>query len=329
MRIRAFLLSVALLTGVYCFGQRTTCELLGTVTDSSGAVVPRADVTITNTQTGISETIKTGDTGDYRFPALMPGTYTLRVAGLGFKTQDVQPFKLYVDQAAREDVRLELGATTQTITVSAGNVALETENATEGQVLENKEIVDLPLNGRNYMQLVTLAAGAGPSLYSMSNAWSGGTPAVTIGGLREDDISYLYDGIETRNSWYGAAGLAPSIDAIQEFKVEETGASSAYGGGGAFINVITKSGTNGFHGTAYEFVRNNDVDARNFFDIGAPPPFRQNQFGASVGGPIKKDKLFFFANYEGFRQVSPSDTYTRVPTQQQDQGNFSAHCPSR
>jgi hypothetical protein len=328
MRIRALLVSVALLMAVYCFGQRTTCELVGTVTDSSGAVVPGADVTITNTATGIARTGKTNDLGDYRFPDLLPGSYTLHVARTGFRTADVQPFTLYVDQQARQDVRLEVGATTQTITVSAGNVALETENATQGQVIENKEIVDLPLNGRNFMQLAQLAPGVipiGAGMTSSAATWSGHSNVdLAIGGLREDDVSYLYDGIETRNSWYGAVGLRPNIDAIQEFKVQETGSSAAYGAGGAFVNVVSKSGTNTLHGTLYEFLRNNDVDARNFFDIGPAPPFRQNQFGASLGGDIARNKLFYFVNYEGFRQSIPNDVYTRVPTAAQDQGNFSA-----
>jgi outer membrane receptor protein involved in Fe transport len=223
---------------------------------------------------------------------------------------------------------LELGATNQTITVSATNVSLETENATQGQVIENKEILDLPLNGRNFMQLASLGSGVTPQTSATGSqiaTWSGvPNTAVSIGGLREEDISYPYDGVETRNSWLGAIGILPSIDAIQEFKVQETGSSAAFGGGGAFVNVVTKSGSNALHGTAYEFVRNNDLDARNFFDIGPPPPFRQNQFGASMGGPIIKNKVFFFANYEGFRQSQPLDTYTRVPTAAQDQGNFSA-----
>ncbi len=326
MRIEVLLLSLTMLLAVYCFGQKT-CELVGTVTDTSGAVVPGATVTITNTGTGATQTIKTAGLGEYTFPDLLPGTYTLRVALQGFKTQDVQPFKLDVGQAARQDVKLEVGATTQLIAVSSTNVLLETQNATQGQVIENKEIEDLPLNGRDFMQLASLSVGVVPQsggTDTQIGTYSGYLPSVSIGGLREEDISYPYDGIETRNSWYGAIGILPSIDSIQEFKVLETGSSAEYGGGGGFIEVVTKSGTNTLHGTAYEFFRNNDLDARNFFDIGPAPPFRQNQFGGSVGGPILRNKLFFFANYEGLRQASPVDFYSLVPTQAEDQGNFSA-----
>jgi hypothetical protein len=332
IRMPTALLVATLFCGLYCFGQRTACELAGTVTDSSGAVVPGAEVIITNTETGITETKKTNDVGEYLFPTLRPGTYTLRVSAAGFKTQDVQPFKLYIDQAARRDITLAVGSTTETITVSAGSVILQTENASQEQVIENKQISDLPLNGRNFMQLAHLSTAVTPIMSGMNTAatyWGGGGGAGTgavsmsIAGTREDDVSYLLDGIETRNSWFGAVGIRPSVEAIQEFKVQQTGSSAAYGFGAVFVNSTLKSGTNTLHGTAYEFLRNNVLDARNFFDRGSPPPFRQNQFGGNVGGPVVKNKVFFFFNYEGFRQSRPFPWYTRVPTAAHKQGNFS------
>jgi hypothetical protein len=335
VRVPTAILAAVLLCATCCFGQRTRSELVGTVTDSSGAAVPRADVTITNTKTGVTQTTKTSDIGEYRFPELIPGTYTLRVESQGFKTQNVQPFQLYIDQTARQDVTLAVGAQNETITVSASAAVavLDTENATQGQVIQNKQIVDLPLNGRNFMDLAPLSTGVTPIMAGMNTAatfWGGGGTAGTgavslsIAGTREDDVSYLLEGIETRNNWFGAVGIKPSVEAIQEFKVQETGSSAAYGYGAAFVNTTLKSGTNRLHWTAYEFLRNNALDARNFFDIGPPPPFRQNQFGGNVGGPVVKDKAFFFVNYEGFRQSRPAPWYTLVPTPAQKQGDFSA-----
>ena len=308
--------------------QSTTSSLTGTVTDSSGAIVGNAAITLKNTATGITYPTKTDSQGIYRVSQLPPGPYTMTVTSSGFQTLTTQPFTLFVDQAARQNVSLAVGANTESVTVSAGSLLLDTVTSGEGQVIENKQIESLPLNGRNYLQLAQLSAGVTPIVSGMSSpasTWTGTqTVSLAIAGLREDDVSYLYDGIETRNSWYGAVGLLPSIDNIQEFKVEQTGSSAAYGDGGAFVNVVTQSGTNTFHGTAYEFLRNNDFDARNYFDVGAPPPFHQNQFGASVGGPILKNKMFFFLNYEGFRQIQPNDSYNNVPTLAQRAGDFSA-----
>ena len=333
IRMPTALLVATLLCATYCFGQGTASELVGTITDSSGAVVPRVDVTITSIETGITKTIKTDETGGYRFPTLTPGTYTLRVSAAGFKIQDVRPFKLYIDQKARQDITLEVGAQSQTVEVRAEAVILGTENATQAQVIENKQMLDLPLDGRNFMQLATLSVGVTPIMNGMSTAatyWGGGgadgtgAVALSVAGTREDDVSYLLDGIETRNSWYGAVGIRPSVEAIQEFKIERTGSSAAYGFGATIISSALKSGTNTLHGTAYDFVRNDALDSRNFFDRGSPPPFRQNQFGANAGGPVVKNKAFFFFNYEGFRQSRPRPWYDRVPTAEQKEGNFSA-----
>jgi Carboxypeptidase regulatory-like domain len=322
-------LIIILWTAVSGDAQSTTSAVNGTVTDSSGAVVVGAGIAVANTATGIAFHATTDNLGAYHVTQLPPGSYTMEVTKTGFQTQNLQPFELFVDQQFQENITMGVGGTTQTVSVSAGALLLETQTSNQGQVIQNQQIEDMPLNGRDVLQLAQLSAGVTPIISGMSSPasqWTGTqTVALAIAGLREDDASYLYDGIETRNAWYGAAGLLPSPDFTQEFKVEQSGSSAAYGDGAAFINVVTRSGTNQFHGNAYEYVRNNDFDARNYFDQGAAPPFHQNQFGASIGGPIKKNKMFFFGNYEGYRQIFPADNYANVPNAQQLAGNFSSY----
>jgi outer membrane receptor protein involved in Fe transport len=306
---------------------QTTSAISGIVTDSTGALVTSARITAANTATGVTYSAQTDASGTYRISQLPPGTYTMQVSSSGFQTQNLLPFTLLVDQQSQQNLTMAVGAATQNVSVSAASLLLDTEASAEGQVIGTQQIDNLPLNGRDYLQLAQLSAGVTPIIPGMSSPasqWSGtATVSVAIAGLHEDDVSYLYDGIETRNAWYGAEGLLPSPDNIQEFKVEQTGSSASYGDGGAFVNVVTKSGTNQIHGTIYEYLRNNDFDARNYFDVGSAPPFHQNQFGASLGGPIRKSRMFYFGNYEGFRQIQPQDEYNNVPTPQQLQGNFS------
>ncbi len=310
----------------------TAGQVNGTVTDKTGAVVLGANVTITNSATGIVYHAMTDDLGAYHVPDLPPGRYTMDVAKTGFATQHIQAFTLIVGQLFQQNITLAVGQTEQTVSVSAAALLLNTESSHDEQLIESQQIDDMPLNGRDYLQLAQLDAGVVPisgvsGISSPASSWASdsGVVAVDVSGLREDDNSYLYDGIETRNAWYGAAGLQPDPDMVQEFVVMNSAAPAQYGVGGAFVNVVTRSGTNRFHGTAYEYLRNNDFDARNYFDItpGAPA-FHQNQFGGSVGGPIKRNKIFFFGNYEGFRQLVPSDDYNLVPNANQIAGNFSA-----
>ena len=308
----------------------TSSQVNGTITDPSGAVVPNANVAVTNTATGVLYRTTTDHLGAYHVADLPPGTYTMEVTKSGFATQHILPFTLIVGQLFQQNVTLALGHAEQTVSVNAGALLLNTESSHDQQLIEGQQIESMPLNGRDYLQLTQLDAGVVPvnnvsGISSPASSWTAaGTVAVDVSGLREDDNSYLYDGVETRNAWYGAAGILPDPDMIQEFVLINSDAPAQYGAGGAFINVVTKSGSNAFHGTAYEFLRNNDLDARNYFDVGAAPAFHQNQFGASLGGPIKKNKLFFFGNYEGFRQDVPTDLYNLVPNASQIAGDFSA-----
>jgi hypothetical protein len=307
-------------------------QVNGTVTDASGAIVVGASVTVTNVATGVTYRAQTDNLGSYHVTDLPPGTYTMDVSKSGFAEQRVQPFTLIVGQLFQDNITLAVGQTQQTVSVNAANLLLNTESSHDEQLIGSQQIDNMPLNGRDYLQLAQLDAGVVPvsgiqGVSSPASSWASdsGVVAVDISGLREDDNSFLYDGIETRNSWYGAAGLQPDPDMVEEFVMLNSDAPAQYGSGGAFINVITRSGTNQFHGTAYEFLRNNDFDARNYFDVTkSAPPFHQNQFGGSVGGPIKRNKVFFFGNYEGFRQLVPGDDYNLVPTADQRAGNFSA-----
>src|SRR6185437_2352358 len=310
----------------------TTSQVNGTVTDSTGAVVPGASIAITNSATGVVHRAKTDGAGAYHVSDLLPGTYTVDVTKSGFAPQHVQAFTLIVGQTFRQNIALAVGQAEQTVSVNAAALLLNTESSHDQQLIGSQQIDNMPLNGRDYLQLAQLDAGVVPvtgisGISSPASGWASdsGVVAVDVSGLREDDNSYLYDGIEARNAWYGAAGLQPDPDMVREFVMINSAAPAQYGAGGAFINVVTRSGTNRFHGTAYEYVRNNDFDARNYFDVSpGPPPFHQNQFGGSLGGPIKKNKLFFFGNYEGFRQLVPSDNYNLVPNANQKAGDFSA-----
>ncbi len=307
---------------------QTSSGIFGTITDSSGALVAGANVVATNVATGVKYNAVTNSDGLYRVEQLPPGSYTMEVTSTGFDTQELQSFQLLVDQRSQQNFTMVVGKSTESVSVSAASLLIETDNSNQGQVIGTQQVEQLPLNGRDYLQLAQLSAGVTPIVPGMSSPasqWTGtSVVSVAIAGLNEDNTSYLYDGIETRNAWYGAEGLLPSVDNIQEFNVVQSGAPAQFGREGAFVNVVTRSGTNELHGSVFEFLRNNDFDARNYFDQGAAPPFHQNQFGARLGGPIKKNKMFFFLNYEGFRLIQPADNYYLVPTTQQLAGDFSA-----
>jgi len=323
MRKLIFVMTLAaiLSASVLARAQGTTSQVNGTVTDSTGAIVIGANATITSTATGLVYRATTDSLGAYHITNLPPGAYTMDVTKTGFATQHIQPFTLIVGQLFQQNITLAVGQTEQTVSVSAAALLLNTEASHDEQLIEGQQIDDMPLNGRDYLQLAQLDAGVVPitgidGINSPASGWASdsGVVAIDISGLREDDNSFLYDGIETRNAWYGAAGLQPDPDMVQEFVMLNSTAPAQYGSGGAFINVVTRSGTNQFHATAYEYLRNNDFDARNYFDnTPGPPAFHQNQFGVSAGGPIKRNKIFYFGDYEGFRQLVPNDNYNLVP----------------
>ncbi|MBM3788213.1 MAG: carboxypeptidase regulatory-like domain-containing protein, partial [Acidobacteria bacterium] len=296
--------------------QVTTGEITGTILDSANAVIAGATVTASNPATNTSRTVTTSNAGVYNIPALPPGVYSLRVEMKGFTSQVRNNVELQVAQVARIDLTLQVGNVTEVVEVQGGAPLIETDNTSLGTVVENKRIIELPLNGRNYLQLAALTPGAttaAPASFVMGLR-QGGTRSLftlTVSGQRIIFNRYLLDGLENTSPNWQSYIFLPSLDALQEFKVESGNTPAEYGKNATQINVTTKSGTNDLHGTAWEFVRNNYFDARNYFNPRgtAQPAFRRNQFGFTLGGPVTipklvngKNKLFFMFNYEGLRE---------------------------
>lgn len=310
------------------WGQVGTSTISGFIFDRTESVINGATVTLTDPSTGFLREVKSDEQGYYKFAALPPGTYDLRVRKEGFQVFAANGITLRLSQDLPQNVTLQIGAATQQISVEAVSPMLESESAVVGQVIAARQIVDMPLNGRNFLQLASLTSGANPTVLQGSPASFATSvtnrPNVTVvlGGNRESGVSYLLDGIEMRNDRVGALSFEPSLDAISEFKVERGFFQAENGFHPGIVNVATKSGTNGFHGSAWEFVRNSAFDARNFFSPQAQL-FKQNQFGVNVSGPILKDRLLFMFDYEGLRQrlgITASGLY---PTRRQFSGDLS------
>ena len=315
------ILSVFLLFVVWVpssYGQATYGTIVGTTRDSSGAVVPGVTVTVTNVRTGETFTSTTNDVGAYAFNALFPDSYTIHAQIPWFRPVDVRNILLQVNQTARFDLTLQLGEVTESVEVIATAPVLSTDTSDVGQVINNKQIVDLPLNGRNFMQLAALTNGV-----ILSGSTESGGPNFLSHGGRPTQNSFLVEGVETRIQREGRYGLNLSVDAIGEFKVMQNAFSAEYGRAATIVNATIKTGGNEFHGSVFEFLRNDKLDSRNAFDLtGTKPPLRLNQFGASVGGPIRRDKTFFFFNWESQRVSRGSTRFTTVPTPARLQGDL-------
>ncbi len=305
--LRLILGAVALPLGAQNFG-----EITGTVSDSTGAVMTGAAVTVVSTATNQTRRAITNETGNYSVPFLVPSLYDVRVESPGFKVATRKGVDLQVGAVARIDFNMEVGEVTQQVEVSGGAPLLTTETVALGTVIENKRIVDLPLNGRNYLQLVTLSPnvtteGGGGGAYSLGGLR--GQTSLSVAGQRLEFNRYTLDGVENTDPNWNSWIIGPSIDAIQEFKVQTGVYSAEFGRGSSQINVSMKAGSNDYHGTAFEFLRNSTLDARQWLQSqGNKNPFRRNQFGFTLGGPIGipklfngKDKLFFMSNYEALR----------------------------
>ncbi len=309
--------------------QTETAGINGFVTDSTGGVVPGADVVATNVNTNAEHPVSTSEAGYYVITPLPIGTYTITVEVPGFKTGVAENITLQVQQRAKIDFALEVGDLTEVVTVESAAPLLTTEETSLGQVVNNRSIVELPLNGRNYLQLGTLAVGMMPTKKGMFNDHGS---AFLANGLRYTMNNYLLDGLDNNSQITnlqsgGAEVMRPSVDAIQEFKIQTSNFSAQFGrSAGAVVNVAVKSGTNEIHGTAFEFVRNSALDAKNFFASAADPipPFKQNQFGATVGGPIVTDRSFFFSSYEGTIVRKGLTSIANVPVPQMLDGDFEA-----
>ncbi|MGA2725378.1 MAG: TonB-dependent receptor [Bryobacteraceae bacterium] len=313
------------------YGQFDTAEVLGTVRDSTGGTIPKADVTLTNLDTGIQAKTSTDDNGNYDFFNVRAGRYSIVVEHPGFSRATATDVAVNVNARQRVDLAMPVGAVTETVEVTGAAAPLETDSSEHGQVVSTAAVAELPLNGRNYADLALLSANTVKSPISASFSASG-TPregAFNVNGMRSTYNSFLLDGLDnnaygTSNQGYSAQLVQLSPDALAEFKVITSNYSAEYGRvGGAVVSAVMKSGANSFHGSAYEYIRNTDLNATGFLfspAVFVKPTLQRNQFGATIGGPIVKNKLFFFADYEGFRQLQRYLNFDSIPSMTDRQG---------
>jgi hypothetical protein len=293
--------------------------LVGTVKDQQGGVMANVTVTLTSLETGVGLTTNTDTGGDFEFPTVRPGSYRVKAEQKGFQTFVQSGIVLAIGDRLRVDPTMQVGETTSVVTVEALATTVSTETSAMGSVVDNKKIAEIPLNGRFFLDLALMQAGTvvpSTNTRTFLAAPSGiGISGINASGTREDSTNYMVDGINLSDMVQNQITFQPNIDMLQEFKVQTNAFSAEYGrNAGIIINGVSKSGTNALHGTAYEFVRNDHFDAKNFFDPpGKIPPFKRNIFGYSVGGPILRNKTFFFHSYEGRRGREVATLNTVVP----------------
>ncbi len=314
------------------FAQVQAGRIVGTVTDPNKAVVPNAKVVITNTATNQAQVLATNGAGDFVLTPVNPGVYRIEVTASGFGTAEINNVEVVVGQSTRADIALRLGETSTKIEVTATTTLINTESGTLGQEITNKQITDLPLNGRSFYELArltpgaTLLPGTGNLLRIRANYESG----TSISGVRGNQTSFYLDGVDTTDHHQGGTLIQTSIDALEEFQIQQSEYSSEFRNAGGVLNGTTKSGTNVFHGVLFEFLRNDKLDARNFFAL-QRDVLKRNQFGGGIGGPLSipkvysgKNRTFFFVNYEAMRQRAGSVFNSLVPSPAQKTGDFSA-----
>jgi hypothetical protein len=322
------------LSGLTALAQVERASITGVITDEAGGVIPGAAVRIMNEETNTAVTVTTDNAGAYNAINLTPSSYTIEVDSPGFSKHVDKAFVVHVSQTARLDVKMAVGAVTQVVEVTGAAPILQTENAAVGQVIGARAINQLPLNGRNIAQLAVLAPGVtGLSASPSGTINSGSRPdelrpggtTIVANGARDFSNKMLLDGVDNTEMISQTFVVRPGIEGIREFNVVTSNADAAYNrGGGVIIVTSTKTGTNNFHGSAYEFFRNSYLDSKNYFDLkNIPiPPYKLNDFGGSLGGPVLHNRVFFFADYEGFIERLASTVITTVPTAAEKQGNF-------
>src|SRR6202162_5740451 len=319
-----------------------TASISGTVTDPSGAVIAGATVTATNLDTGVVTTLTTNAQGFYSFQSLPLGNYTIGVQQSGFKRYEQTGLVLDVNSALTIDVQLQVGATTEKVEVSSTALHVDTESTQMGEVITGKTMTDVPLVTRSYTDLLSLQPGVAQTASQMTGAFAGpfisagfaaplvsgelNSGAVSVNGMRESENGFILNGILVQELGFSGAGAIPNLDSLYEFRILTNNPDAEYGNySGGLINVVTKSGTNGYHGNVFEFVRNTDFDAANFFDKGQRGAYHQNQFGGTFGGPIIKDKIFFFGDYQGNRLIQGiTQRIPGAPTAALESGNLAS-----
>ena len=330
----------ALLLGGQTFAS-VTASISGTVKDATGASIPGATVTATDTGTGISQTRTTNAQGFYSFQELPLGSYIVSVEQKGFKQYQQTNLVLDVNEARTVDATLQVGQVNEKIEVAADALHVETVSSQMGEVIEGKEMTAVPLVTRSYTDLLALQPGVVSSPSGMTGAYAGSfisagfavppvsgdlnSGALSVNGMRESANGFILNGILVQEVGYSGAGAIPNLDSIAEFRILTNNTDAEYGNyAGAQINVVTKSGTNQWHGNVFEFLRNTDLDAKNYFDVGNRGAYNQNQFGGTFGGPVIRDKIFFFADYQGNRVVQAvPQTIAGAPSSATEAGNFS------
>jgi len=318
-------------------------SISGTVVDAGGASVPNASVTATNTMTGVKQAVTTDDRGTYSFLSLPIGRYDIEVTRVGFKPYSRTGVVIDANSALSVDVRLEIGARTDIVTVKEQQVQVDSTTTQMGDVIGGEQMTSVPLNGRSFTDLLALQPGVvpvasitsqtvqdvGASVLSPSGDLNPGT--ISINGQREFANSFLVNGADVEEDVNMGAAIVPNLDSIAEFRILTNNFDAEYGEfSGGQVNVVTKSGTSSFHGDLFEFIRNTDLDARNYFSP-TRGTFDQNQFGGTLGGPIRQNKIFFFADYQGTRSTQGVATgQIPVPSiENRTTGNMSGRINSR
>jgi outer membrane receptor protein involved in Fe transport len=314
-------LSVLLASSASMKAQTPSGQILGVITDSSGAVVSKAAIVATNLNTNLTSRTISDEQGNYLLTNVAPGAYELSVQHEGFRTAQTNRVEVAAVQNVRLDIQLVVGGTTESVTVSSTAVQVDTRSETEGLLIDDRRVQDLPLNGRNVVDLAALTPGVSSVSTTVMATYT--QQAITVDGGRQTSTNFLLDGAPTQFYHRGQGLQLPPPDAVQEFKVITSGAPAEYGRGFATLSAVTRSGTNDYHGSLWEFLRNNDFDARSFFQA-AVPVLHFNQFGGTFGGPIRRNKTFVFLSYEGLRisqdEISSS---TILPSTAERGGNFS------
>jgi hypothetical protein len=334
-RIRSLFLLIVMIAAAAApaaVAQSVSGTILGTVTDPSGAIVANAKVTVINEGTGLTRTVTSDANGDYVVPSIPTGHYTVTAEVSGFKTLALSNIELGVDQRVRIDLKLEVGAMTESVTIEATTPLLQTSSSELGTTVGNEQIEALPLNGRNFVTLTRTVPGVlrgipGSNIDGAGSlAWRA-SAAFSANGQRPRDNNFMLDGVDNNETWLQTVVIFPSVDALDEFKLQTSTYSAEFGRSlGGVVNLQIKSGTNSLRGSAFEFHRNDAFDANNFFNNRAgrdKPDFEQNQFGATLGGPVFRDRTFFFGSYQGHREKQGQTFLSTVPTLAMRRGDFS------
>ena len=335
--LRLFSIVIASLLACITLFAQTGGRIAGVVKDPTGALIPGSQVVLTNPANGVKQTAGTGSDGVFTFAAVPVGNYQLDVTADGFNPyRQTENLKIDVNTALTVDVVLQVAQASQTVTVTENTAEVHTADTQIGETIQSKQVVDIPLNGRSYTDLLAVQAGVVPITTSAAgNSSSGGgfgtvpaageanTGQFSIHGQRESDNAYYLNGASVQETIGQQAGIVPNLDSIAEFRILSSNVDAEYGSfTGGIINVVTKSGANNYHGDLFEFFRNTHLDARNYFSP-ERATFQQNQYGGTFGGPIEKDKIFFFADYQGERSVQGIETgLVSVPTMANRAGNF-------